>query len=220
MITVVLPAYNEEDKIGRVVRGLFEQGFNNVVVVDDGSTDQTGAVAESAGAVVLKHEINRGQGATLQTGNVYAVRSGAETVVHFDADDQFNPADIHGAVKILQERNLDIIFGSRFLDGRSRVPWFKKYFVLPVAKLINNGLTGLKLTDAHNGFRVLNRRALEAIQISQDGMAHNTEIVWQVNKAGLKWAECPVEVRYAEYGQGISGGITVIKDWLFSNFTK
>lgn len=211
---VIVPAHNEENTIGRVLRGLFEHGITDIVVVDDGSTDRTAAVARQSGAAVLRHRLNRGQGAALQTGHEYAKASGADVVAHFDADDQLNPADIAGAVARLKAENLDIILGSRFLDGRSRVPWFKRRVLLPVARWINYVFTGLKLSDAHNGFRVLSRRALEKIVITQDRMAHGSEIPALIRRHSLRYAEYPVEVRYHEFGQGVGGGLRVVADLL------
>ena len=213
---IIVPAYNEEKRIGRVVRGLFEQGLTSVVVVDDGSTDRTGDIARDGGAVVLRHAVNRGQGAALETGNEYARQQGADYVVHFDGDGQFNPADIMAAVKLLRERNLDLVIGSRFLDTRSRVPWFKRHVVLPISRWINFLFTGLALTDVHNGFRILSSRALQQIVITHDGMAHNSEIIAQIKKQHLAFAEHPVEVQYHEYGQGVRGGLKIVWDLIFS----
>lgn len=223
MIFVVVPAYNEEKNIGRVVRGLFgvEHGLARidggyarikVVVVDDGSNDNTSEEARRAGAEVIRHELNRGQGAALQTGDEYALKNGAEIVVHFDADGQFNPLDIAPAVAKIKSGECEAVFGSRFLDNRSKIPFFKRYFVFPTGRLINNFLIGARLTDVHNGFRALSRRALEKIKITQDGMAHNTEITARVKKSGLKFLECPTEVVYSEYGQGIGGGLKILWD--------
>lgn len=220
MVTVVVPAYNEAENIGRVVRGLFEQGWQRVIVVDDGSLDDTAKLAAEAGALVLRHEINRGQGAALQTGDEGALALGAEFVVHFDADGQFSPADIAPALRALQTQGVEVVWGSRFLDGRSQIPWLKKYIILPVSRWVNYLFTGMRLSDAHNGFRILTRRAAEAIAIRQDGMAHNTEIVRQIKKNNLKWVEYPVEVRYLEYGQGITGGLKIVGDLLWSRLLK
>ena len=220
MILIIIPTYNEEKSIGRVVRGLFEQGWNNVVVVDDGSADSTAVQARQAGAQVLCHSVNRGQGAALQTGDDYALRNEAEAVVHFDADDQFNPVDIRGAVEVLKNKQVEVVLGSRFLDNRSQVPWVKRHIILPVSKWINFVFTGVGLTDAHNGFRVLSRSALEKIKITQSGMAHNSEIVHQIKKHHLKFTEFPVEVRYHEFGQGIGGGFKIIKDLVVGWFVK
>ncbi len=214
MLFIIVPAYNEAKNIGRVIGGLFSQGLENIVVVDDGSSDDTFELAKSAGAIVLRHEINRGQGAALQTGNEYALANGADLVVHFDGDGQFNPADIAEALAVMRNKNTEVIFGSRFLDNRSKIPWTKKYIILPISRIINQLFTGLKLTDAHNGFRILSRRALGKINIFQDRMAHNSEIVRQIKERGLSFAEHPVRVEYFEYGQGVGGGLKIIREIL------
>jgi len=141
-------------------------------------------------------------------------------VVHFDADGQFNPADIAKALAGMKEKNADVILGSRFLDNRSRMPWTKKHIVLPIARLVNRFLTGLKLTDAHNGFRILSRRALQAISISQDRMAHNSEIIQQIRQKNLSYLEYPVEVNYNEYGQGVGGGLKIILEILHGRLIR
>src|SRR3989344_1026749 len=220
MLFVIVPAYNEAKNIGRVISGLFSQGLQNIIVVDDASTDETIQIAEAAGAKVLRHEVNRGQGASLQTGNDYALAHGASAVVHFDADGQFNPADIAKALSVMKEKNVDVILGSRFLDNRSQIPWTKKYVVLPVAILINHFLTGLRLTDAHNGFRILSRLAVQKINISQERMAHNSEIISQIKQKKLSYLEYPVEVTYNEYGQGVGGGLKIIWEVLQGRLTK
>ncbi len=220
MIFVIVPAYNEEERIGQVVDDLLGKKFANVVVVDDGSTDSTAVIAARAGANVLSHEINRGQGAALQTGNEYALEQGAEAVVHFDADGQMNVADIAEALAAMRAKNAEVVFGSRFLDNRSQMPWTKKHIVLPVSRLVNRLLTGLRLTDAHNGFRILSSKALKKIHISQDRMAHNSEIVRQVKEHNLAFIEYPVEVTYFEYGQNISGGFKILQDIITDKFLK
>lgn len=218
MLFIILPAYNEAKQIGRVIRDLFQQleiGKFTVVLVDDGSTDETARIAEEAGAIVLRHVVNRGQGAALETGGVYARAQGADAVVHFDGDGQFNPVDIAGAVERLRKNNFDIVLGSRFLDNRSQIPFLKRWFIFPVSRLINRLFTGLHLTDVHNGFRVLSRVALEKIVITHDGMAHATEILQLVKKYHLRFAEHPIEVRYYKFGQGPLGGIRLVSDLLF-----
>lgn len=234
MVCVIVPAYNEEKNIGRVVRGLFESASAasrlrtdkrvvaaefKIVVVDDGSTDNTGRLARDAGAVVIRHSLNRGQGAALETGDSYARGQGADAVVHFDADGQFNAADIAPALELMEKEQYDVILGSRFLDHRSRIPWLKRFLILPVSRWINYVFTGLKLTDVHNGFRIFSRRALENIIITQDGMAHNTEIPALIKKNHLRFKEYPVEVTYREMGQGIGGGLKIVSDLLMHKLT-
>ena len=164
--------------------------------------------------MVISHAINRGQGAALQTGHEFALKNKMEMVVDFDADDQMNPADIKGALEIINNQKADVVLGSRFLDNRSQIPFFKKYLILPAGRLVNFCLCGLWLSDAHNGFRVLNFKALESINLTQDGMAHATEIISQIKKNKLVFKEYPVEIKYHRFGQGISGGLKIIKDLL------
>lgn len=217
MLIAVVPAYNEEKNIGPVISGLFNQ-VDKIVVIDDGSVDSTLDEARLSGAVVLHHEINRGQGAALQTGHEYALKMGADYAVDFDADGQFDVTDIKPALEALQASGADILFGSRFLDNRSRVPWLKRGILLPLARLFNRWFFGVNLTDAHNGFRILNKRALSLIHITQDRMAHASEIPAQAKKFGLKHIEFPVKVVYREYGQGWGGGLRVVKDLVLGWF--
>ena len=218
MVLVVIPAYNEEGKIGRVIRGLFEHGYREIVVINDGSTDNTAKEAEAAGATVISHRLNRGQGAALETGNEYARRANAEMVVHFDGDGQFEASDIGVALQMMKKNNAEVALGSRFLDGRSNIPLLKRYFILPVARCINFVFTGARLSDAHNGFRIMSKKALEAIRLTQDGMAHNTEFVKKLRASKLSFIEVPVKVSYHEYGQGLGGGVKILKELIISYF--
>lgn len=219
MFFAIVPAYNEEKTIGPVVRGLLAS-VDLALVVDDGSSDRTEAIARAAGAVVLRHKINRGQGAALETGHEYARRAGADYVLHFDADGQFDIGDIASALFTLKKENADILLGSRFLDGRSRVPWFKERIMFPLARLFHRLAFGIILTDAHNGFRILNRRALEVIRITHDRMAHATELVRLAADADFRMIEFPVRVVYREYGQGALGGLRALSELAFGRFVK
>ena len=219
-IFIIIPAFNEAERVGQVITGLFEHGFKNIVVVDDGSTDHTIQIAKYVGAIVIAHVINRGQGAALETGDEYARQQEAEAVVHFDGDGQFNAADITVALKKLEQNQADVVLGSRFLDTRTTMPWFKRKVIFPLGKWINFFLTGVRLTDVHNGFRVLSRTALEKIHITQDRMAHNSEIVALIKKNKFSYVEIPVEVTYHEYGQGIGGGLRILKEWVVHLMTQ
>lgn len=212
-IVAVIPAYNEEKTIKKVIMDL-KAKVDEIIVVDDGSCDNTKSIAENEGVIVLKHIVNRDQGAALQTGTEYALKLGADIIVHFDADGQHKVEDIEKftAPILLGER--DVVFGSRFLEKKSinNIPLTKRYLILKPAIILNRILTGLNLTDAHNGLRALSRKAAMTINITQDRKAHNTEIPSQVRKSGLKWKEVPVEIIYSEYGQGFGGGIEILRD--------
>lgn len=219
MLIAVVPAYNEEKSIGGVIRSLFLHA-DAIVVVDDGSRDATGAVAQDAGAHVIRHAINRGQGAALATGHAYALENGADYVVHFDADGQFDAEDIRPALSHMQENKADVLLGSRFLDSRSTVPWVKRRIFFPIARMVNGFSGAVPVSDAHNGFRILNRKALESIQITHDGMAHATEILTEIRRHGLEHVEYPVKVVYHEYGRGFGEGVRVVRDLVLGRFIK
>lgn len=213
---IVIPAYNEEENITGVISGLIAlYPGAKIVVVDDGSEDGTVEAASQARAIVLKHLINRGQGAALATGTEYALSQGADIIVHFDADGQFEARDVAALVEPIKNGQAEVVLGSRFLNRANHIPFSKKYFILPLARAVNFLFTGLWLSDAHNGLRALSRRAAESIKIEQDRMAHNSEIIAQLKKNNLKFVEVPVRVVYHRYGQGFWGGLKIIKDLIF-----
>lgn len=214
---VVIPLYNEAKVIEGVIRELLER-FDNVVCVDDGSTDASSAVAEHAGARVLKHPFNLGQGAALQTGISYArEQPGSDYLVTFDADGQHRVIDALSMIETAREKDLAIVFGSRFLDNRTNPGWMKKA-ILKTAVWVTNQTTGLHLTDAHNGLRVIRNDAAHLVNLQQDRMAHATEIVLQLGRTKLRWEEYPVEVLYTDYskakGQSVLNSINILVDLL------
>lgn len=219
MIIALVPAYNEEDTIGLVVTELLPH-VDKVVVIDDASSDTTAKIAEDSGAVVLRHRLNRGQGAALETGHTYARSIGADAVLHFDADRQFLADEIPGAIAAFKKENADILLGSRFLEKKSSIPFAKRHILLPFARFFDRMLTGLVLSDSHNGFRILNKKALSVIRLTQDRMAHASEIPALIKKHNLKYMEFSVTVRYVEYGQGARGGLSIIKDTLTGMFLR
>ena len=212
MFVAVIPAYNEEKTIGSVVRSLLPH-VDRIIVVDDASKDQTRQHAKEAGAVVISHLINRGQGAALETGHGYARKIQAAYVLHFDADGQFCAEDVPKAYDAIVDSGADVLLGSRFLDQQSQMPFFKRHVIHPAARLlIDRPVSNIHLTDTHNGFRILSTRALDCLTITQDRMAHATEIPALVRKHNLSYVEFPVRVLYHEFGQGIRSGIRVITD--------
>lgn len=223
-VFVIIPAYNEGPALAATLEGLNTTRYE-VVVVDDGSQDDTARIAEAFPVHVLRHTINLGQGAALQTGMTYALECGAEFIVHFDADGQHNPGEIERLLEPLRRGEADVVLGSRFLRREDvlAVP-ARRRWVLRVAVFVNWLLTGVKLTDAHNGFRALTRRAAEAIRLQEDGFAHASEIVEQFRRRRLRIVEQPTSIRYTDYsrakGQSFWNGFNVIFDLLGGRLAK
>ena len=215
---LVIPLFNEASVIGDVVAEA-RATFPRVVCVDDGSTDGSGEVARTAGALVLTHPVNLGQGAALQTGISYVrTQPGARSLVTFDADGQHQVADARAMVDLIASGTTDIVFGSRFLDGRTK-PGLVKKVVLTFAVWFTKQSTGMRLTDAHNGLRAMTIPAALQIDLTQDRMAHASEIVLQLGRTGLPWQEHPVHVLYTDYsrgkGQSVWNSVNILVDLLF-----
>lgn len=212
---LVVPLYNEATVIGQVIDDA-KGTFANIVCVDDGSSDGSAAIARKHGARVIEHPFNLGQGAALQTGMEFVRRqTNARYIVTFDADGQHSVADAAAMVDRARADDLAIIFGSRFLDDATQVGWSKK-LVLKTAAAVTKQRTGLDLTDAHNGLRLLRRDALQQVVLRQDGMAHASEIVSQLACTGLPWAEMPVHIAYTDYskakGQSLLNSVNILVD--------
>lgn len=195
---IIVPAYDEASVIAAVVAEL-RQFTSNVVVVDDCSSDTTPSEAAAAGAIVLRHIINRGQGAAIQTGLDYALLHGASAMATFDADGQHDVADLRALFAPIHRGGADFALGSRFA-GRSDVPPLRK-LTLKLAVIFTRLTAGLDVTDAHNGLRAFSRRGAESIHIRLDRMAHASEIMDQIRASGLAYVEVPVRVRYTEYAR-------------------
>lgn len=212
---VVIAAMNEEAVIYDVVADVKHGGWS-VVVVDDGSRDATARRAREAGAAVLRHPINLGQGAALQTGIDYAVRHGAVHLVTFDADGQMSSADIPRLIAALDAA--DVALGSRFLgtvEGASA----KRMALLRAAVMMSNRLSGLKLTDAHCGFRAFRASVAPLLRMHQDRMAHASEFLRNIKKSGARVVEVPVTIRYTEHsmakGQHGFQAVRILFDYFF-----
>jgi glycosyltransferase involved in cell wall biosynthesis len=219
---VIIPAFNEGPVIGEVVRDV-RALCRNVVVVDDCSQDGTGAAALSAGATRLRHPINLGQGAALQTGIRYALAHGAERIVTFDADGQHRAADIGVLLETQARTRADVVVGSRFLGSADNIPTLRR-IVLKVALAFTRTFSGMDLTDVHNGLRLFTRHAAQRIRITQDRMAHASEITEQIRRLGLSYAEAPVTVVYSEYslrkGQKLGNAINIVADLIMGRMSK
>lgn len=215
-VFVVVPAYNEGRCIEQVVSEVRAM-YPNVVVVDDGSTDNTLEAARRCATYVLRHLINRGQGATLQTGIQLALLSGARYVVTFDADGQHQVEDIQPMLEPIWRGECEITLGSRFLGQAVNVPASRRA-TLRLGVLFSQLAHGVKLTDVHNGLRAFSRRAAENIQITLDRMAHASELIDIIVRSGLAFREVPVQVRYTDYsmakGQSSLGAFRIAFQYL------
>lgn len=212
---LVVPLYNEAQVVHDVIAEA-RKTFPNIVCVDDGSSDDSASEARRAGAIVVRHPINLGQGAALRTGLDFALRQpGADFFVTFDSDGQHSVDDAMDMVKRLSKGDLDIVVGSRFLDNRTK-PGFVKVVVLKLAVKFENIMTGVKLTDAHNGLRALSRHAAQVIRIDQNRMAHASEIVAEIGRNKLRYEEMPVHLVYTEYskskGQSVWNSVNILSD--------
>ena len=207
---IVVPGYNEERHIEAVIEDLHMHGYRNIVVVDDGSKDSTGEAARRAGATVLTHIINRGQGASLKTGIDFAISQGADYVVTFDSDGQHQANDIKIMIKLLKTGDVDVVLGSRFLPYASHQGSSPSYQgaspsqAIPLSRriLLKGSIFvirlfyGMAMTDAHNGFRALSRHACERIEIRSNRMEHASEIINEIKRNNLRYVERPVTIRY------------------------
>ena len=216
-VWVVVPAYNEARVIAGVVAEL-KLDAHRIVVVDDGSSDSTAEMAAECGAAVLRHPINLGQGAALQTGIEFALARGAERIVTFDADGQHRTVDVARLIDALEAERADFALGSRFLGSATNIPPLRR-MLLRAATLFTRLTTGLALTDAHNGLRAMTRRGALRIRLRQNRMAHASEILGQIAASGLKYVEVPVTIDYSSYSRAKgqrSGDLIVILLDLFA----
>jgi len=193
---IVIAAYNEEKRITKVVQDLKNHNYRNIVIVDDCSKDNTYQTALKTKVNVLRHVINLGQGAALKTGITYALNQNADIIVTFDGDGQHLASEIYKLIAPLT-KGYEITTGSRFLDKRTKMPLARK-IVLKGSVLILRMFYGLKVTDAHNGFRALSKNAAQKIEIKCDRMAHASEIISEIKKKKLKFKEVPVKIIYNE----------------------
>jgi len=211
-VFVVIAAFNEAACIEQVVREV-RAVYPSVVVVDDGSSDDTFEAARRGARYVLRHPINRGQGAALQTGITFALARGAKFVVTFDADGQHCVEDIAALLEPIRRGACEISLGSRFLGQAVDMPPGRRR-VLKAAVLFTRFVNRVRLTDAHNGLRAFSRAAAQRIDITLDRMAHASELIDQIRRSGLAYQEVPVHIRYTGYsmakGQSSRGAFRIV----------
>jgi glycosyltransferase involved in cell wall biosynthesis len=193
-VWIIVPAYNEGPRLGRTLAALCPL-WPNVVVVDDGSTDDTAALAARAPVWLLRHVVNRGQGAALQTGIDFALARGAGVLVTFDSDGQHDPAEIARLVEPVRAGKADVALGSRFLGGTVGMPTGRA-LVLRLGVLFTRVFSQIRVSDTHNGLRAVSRAAAERLHLTQDRMAHASEILDRIHQERWRYVEVPVTIRY------------------------
>ena len=214
-VWVVIPVFNEAPVIAGVVEQLLPT-FPNVVCVDDGSRDHTADEIAKTRAHLVRHPVNMGQGASLQTGLSYALaRDGGRFFVTFDADGQHRVEDAVTMLRLARDGVADVVLGSRFLEQTKEVPRIKRAMLRTVVALSPTARR-LRLTDAHNGLRVLSRPVAERLRITMNGMAHASEIVNFLARCDARVVEVPVTILYTEYsmakGQSVINGVNILFD--------
>ncbi|HZN46013.1 MAG TPA: glycosyltransferase family 2 protein [Ramlibacter sp.] len=214
-VWIIIPVYNEAGVIRDVVNEVMKT-FPNVVCIDDGSRDDSSGQVLQTDAHLLRHPINMGQGAGLQTGLRYALaRKGAEYFVTFDADGQHRVEDALAMVEAVRAGQADVALGSRFLDAKAEVPLIRRIVLGAVARLSPTSRK-LRLTDAHNGLRVFNRKAASTLKITNNGMAHASELIAKLAHSSLRVKEMPVTILYTDYsrakGQSLLNGVNILFD--------
>ena len=216
-VVVIVPAYNESTVLESTLRKLGSY-FTNVVLVDDGSQDSTSWVGKNCGVTVITHPINLGQGAAIMTGIIWGLQNPVNSFfATFDADGQHRVDDLISAVRCQIQDGCDVVLGSRFLTEQNSLPKSKKVF-LKIATFYTRFTTGLRVTDTHNGIRLVSRRVAEVLDLT-NGMSHASEILRILSSNDFSVAEIPVTIEYTDYskskGQPLINSINIVyDDWV------
>lgn len=222
-VAVIVPVFNEAQVIEKILNNLLKV-FQNVICIDDGSQDNSIEEINKTKATLIKHPINLGQGAALQTGIEFAlINPNIDYFVTYDADGQHSIDDVLIMLKTIQRSNVDIVLGSRFLGRAENISWLKKY-VLKLAVIFSNKTTGIKLTDAHNGLRVFNRKVASQLDITMPDFSHASEIIDRIANKKFSFEEVPITIAYTDYsrkkGQSMLNAINISFDILLNKVTK
>ncbi|OGY35118.1 MAG: hypothetical protein A3D99_02465, partial [Candidatus Andersenbacteria bacterium RIFCSPHIGHO2_12_FULL_45_11] len=196
-VYIVIPAYDEEKLIGQVVQDVAKEGFTSIIVVDDGSSDTTSQAAQSAGAIVIRHRINRGKGAATRTGIEAAVQLGADIVVTMDGDGQHSPKDIHAVIQPIMENKYEVVLGSRQISKGA----------MPSHKIVHNKIantitllySGIRVQDSQSGFRAYSRHACTLLDTTSDSYEYESEIIRLIAAHKLSYVEAPISTLYTDY---------------------
>lgn len=197
---IVIPAYNESEVIEDVIDEIRRSGYSHIIVVDDGSKDDTQKRAQRAGVIALRQRLNRGKGAATKTGIEAAKLLGADIIVTLDGDGQHDPHDIPALIRPILQNRFDVVLGSRLINPKG----------MPKYKIIHNKISnllvwyfyGLYVTDSQSGFRAYSRHAAEVINTSTDRYEYDSEVIREIYRYKLRYTEVPIAVRYTDYSTG------------------
>jgi len=219
---IVVPAYNEGRRLTVTLRGL-RRAYENIVVVDDGSRDETSRTALAEDVWVLRHPLNCGQGAALQTGIDFALAQGADAIVTFDADGQHCVEEIADLIEPIRSGQAEVVLGSRFLGRAVGIPWMRR-LLLQAGVIFTRLFSQIRVTDTHNGLRAFSRTAAERIRIHENRMAHASEILHQIRLLDLKYVERPVTIRYTAEtltkGQSSWNAVAILSQFIVGRFVR
>ena len=215
-VIAAIPCFNEERCIGSVVLKT-KKFVSSVIVIDDGSTDATAEVAEAAGASVHQHDRNRGYGAAIRSALEKGKQLGADVLVIVDGDGQHDPKDIPKLIKPLIDGEADVVIGSRFLGQGKKPPFYRRVGQRVLTTVTNVG-SGQKVSDSQSGFRAYSSKALNVLNLAEDGMSVSSEMQFAIGKSGLKVKEVPIDVTYegqakrspVEHGIGVLSRVLVL----------
>lgn len=222
-ICVVLPAYNEASRLDRVVQRIRNAGFEHILLVNDGSKDGTYEVAKRLNVSNANHPINRGAGAAIQTGIVIARRQKWSYIAFMDADDQHDPTDILKLKTRMEATSADVVIGNRFGGVSNEIPPSRKFFNF-LANRMTNLFTHENYADSQSGMRLLNRKAIELINLEIDGFGFCSEMIVKAERKGLTIEETPISVSYTDYsmskGQDFQVGLRTAFNFIWNVFLK
>ena len=193
MNLICIPAFNEEKNIEKIIKDC-KKFVDNVIVCDDGSTDNTAELSKKQGAIVLQHEKNKGYGAAISTLFDYCRKENADVMVTIDGDGQHDPNQVPLLLDVIKKHNVDVAIGSRFLNDQD-TPGYRKAGIKIITSATNYS-TNLKVSDSQSGFRAYSSTAIKEIFPTETGMAVSTEILLKVSNKGLSLAEVPITVSY------------------------
>ncbi len=218
---IVIPAYNEGSRLPGLLKRISHLGYDHIVVVDDGSSDDTYLVSKDHHVNVVRHPINLGVGAATQTGINFALRNGAEYIVTLDGDHQHLPEDIEHLLEEIKSKGSDMVIGSRFLKRDNKIPT-TRIFYNKIANIVTYLITGVRVSDSQSGMKVLSGKFARANELNCNGFEFCVEMIRNAGRKNFKVSEIPISVKYSkdtmQKGQSLFTGVKMIGRLIRLNF--